>query len=263
MTTEEATVAAKRPKKAKRARKSGTSNDLPLRAAAKRPEPGRRAATKKRPAQPRGGREQTTAGMLDAAAQLFAERGPHNMTVRDIGARAGVSHALVHRYLGTKEEILAAVLLRSDSRIRARAVGVRSLREASLVMLREDRQSPPSQLRIVANAAMAGVSVQRLAIDFATARLLLELAEREHATAGGAQDDAGSDLPPRLLVAGLFALAIGWAAAEDWLRAVFALDELGDQPVEEGLERLVALLIDAAAASPGNDAADDPSPSPV
>ena len=51
----------------------------------------------------RGGREQTTAAILDAAEKLFAARGFTAVTVRDIAAEAGVSHALVHRYLGSKQ----------------------------------------------------------------------------------------------------------------------------------------------------------------
>ena len=71
----------------------------------------------------RGGREQTTAAILDAAEKLFAERGFTAVTVRDIAAEAGVSHALVHRYLGAKEEVYRAMLSRRetvDPRRRAR-----------------------------------------------------------------------------------------------------------------------------------------------
>ena len=55
-------------------------------------------------------REQTTARILDAAEKLFAERGYTAVSVRDIAAEAGVSHALVHRYLGSKEQVYRAML---------------------------------------------------------------------------------------------------------------------------------------------------------
>ena len=71
--------------------------------------------------QRRGGREQTTAAILDAAEKLFAERGFTAVTVRDIAAEAGVSHALVHRYLGSKQDVYRAMLVRNEDAIRSAA----------------------------------------------------------------------------------------------------------------------------------------------
>ncbi|MEI6452861.1 MAG: helix-turn-helix domain-containing protein, partial [Actinomycetes bacterium] len=50
----------------------------------------------------RRGRDATTAAILDAAEELFHERGYGAVTVRDIAEQAGVSHALVHQYAGSK-----------------------------------------------------------------------------------------------------------------------------------------------------------------
>ena len=55
--------------------------------------------------QHRRGREATTAAILEAAQELFSEHGYTAVSVRDIAERAGVSHALVHRYLGSKADI--------------------------------------------------------------------------------------------------------------------------------------------------------------
>ncbi|MEL7158636.1 MAG: helix-turn-helix domain-containing protein [Actinomycetota bacterium] len=44
--------------------------------------------------------------MLDAAADLLAERGPTATSVRDIATRAGVNHGQVHHYFGGKRELL-------------------------------------------------------------------------------------------------------------------------------------------------------------
>ena len=66
--------------------------------------------------------------MLDAAERLFSERGFTAVSVRDIAQAAGVSHALVHRYLGPKEEIYRAVLKRNEDVMRAVASGTDDLR---------------------------------------------------------------------------------------------------------------------------------------
>ncbi|MFC0113320.1 TetR/AcrR family transcriptional regulator [Kibdelosporangium aridum] len=51
--------------------------------------------------------------LLDAARDLFAERGYDRTTVRDIAGRAGVNQALLFRYFGSKEALFAAVIARS------------------------------------------------------------------------------------------------------------------------------------------------------
>jgi AcrR family transcriptional regulator len=72
------------------------------------------------PIKPRG-REQVRSAVLEATRELVALRGPDRFTVRDIAARAGVNHALVHRYFGTKDAVVDEVLA-DESRAVAAAV---------------------------------------------------------------------------------------------------------------------------------------------
>ena len=58
----------------------------------------------------RRGQPHTRQQILDAARELFAERGYAGTSMRAIGAAAGVDPALVHHYFGTKEELFRAVL---------------------------------------------------------------------------------------------------------------------------------------------------------
>jgi AcrR family transcriptional regulator len=55
-------------------------------------------------------REEASAAILAAAADLFAERGPARTSIRDIAAEAKLNHALVFRYFGSKEQLVSAVL---------------------------------------------------------------------------------------------------------------------------------------------------------
>ncbi|MFI1801497.1 TetR family transcriptional regulator [Streptomyces sp. NPDC020379] len=52
--------------------------------------------------------------LLDAATELFTERGFERTTTRDIGERAGVDAALIARYFGGKTQLYIAVM-RADS----------------------------------------------------------------------------------------------------------------------------------------------------
>jgi AcrR family transcriptional regulator len=49
------------------------------------------------------GREEVRRALLDAAQRLIAERGPGNVTLREIAEAAGVNFGLVYQYLGTRE----------------------------------------------------------------------------------------------------------------------------------------------------------------
>ena len=61
-------------------------------------------------------RSETTERILDAAEDLFSRRDPDNVTVREIAAKAGVTHPVVHEYLGSKADIVAAVIERGAPR---------------------------------------------------------------------------------------------------------------------------------------------------
>jgi AcrR family transcriptional regulator len=50
------------------------------------------------------------AALLTAATEMVVESGSPNITVRDVAARAGINHGLVHRYFGTKDTLIAAVI---------------------------------------------------------------------------------------------------------------------------------------------------------
>src|ERR1700758_3632680 len=56
------------------------------------------------------GREEVAAAILEAATDLFAERGPAATSIRDIAARSKVNHGLVFRHFGTKDKLVGAVL---------------------------------------------------------------------------------------------------------------------------------------------------------
>src|ERR1700761_9206493 len=56
------------------------------------------------------GREEVAAAVLEAATDLFAERGPAATSIRDIAARSNVNHGLVFRHFGTKDQLIGAVL---------------------------------------------------------------------------------------------------------------------------------------------------------
>ena len=72
------------------------------------------------PASPDSGRDRRERILL-VAERLFAERGFNDVAVRDIAAAAGVTHPLIYYYWASKEDLLAAVLEHTQSRVRQMA----------------------------------------------------------------------------------------------------------------------------------------------
>jgi AcrR family transcriptional regulator len=62
--------------------------------------------------------------LLDATAQLVAERGFHGVGISDIGAAAGVTGSAIYRHFATKTELLVAVLDRVVDGLLDRAEGI-------------------------------------------------------------------------------------------------------------------------------------------
>ena len=56
----------------------------------------------------RPGNQDTRSSILDAARQIFAEKGFDKASIRAIAGDAGVDPALVHHYFGTKEKLFLA-----------------------------------------------------------------------------------------------------------------------------------------------------------
>ena len=69
---------------------------------------GRPPGPRRQPGAPVGP-EEVRRGVLDTAALLFAERGVDAVSLRDIAAKADVHLALISRYVGNREELVAAV----------------------------------------------------------------------------------------------------------------------------------------------------------
>lgn len=67
--------------------------------------------------------EEARALILNAALELFAERGPDAVGLKEVAAQAGVSHALITHYFGTYDALVEAAFQEHVDRARASAMG--------------------------------------------------------------------------------------------------------------------------------------------
>ena len=74
--------------------------------------PVRRPRLRPRPPRHRHGGERTAERILDAAEELFAERGYNGTTLRDVATRVGVRPPSLYNHFASKDALYAAVLER-------------------------------------------------------------------------------------------------------------------------------------------------------
>ena len=78
----------------------------------------------------------TRRALLDAAAQLLDEGGPEAVTLREVGARCGVSRNAPYRHFADKERLLSAVAAEGWDRLADTVCEVRATRRTASSQLR-------------------------------------------------------------------------------------------------------------------------------
>jgi AcrR family transcriptional regulator len=172
--------------------------------------------TEERQARKRDSAASKTA-LLDAAAEIFAERGYDRATVRDIASQAGVNQALLFRYFGSKEALFAAVVARTGRDQLAESPPAELFARILRAILDKDRAASPDHvLRIMLRSSgedVAATSIRRQIGD-----------DYVHALAG-LSDSPDADLRAHLVLA--------WIVGIDLLRSVAASPPLADADTEQ------------------------------
>ena len=148
------------------------------------------------------GREEVAAAILEAATDLFAERGPAATSIRDIAARSKVNHGLVFRHFGTKDQLVGAVL--------------DHLGATSTALLRRPMRRPrrleralDRQMRVMARTLLDGYPAGQLQTRFPGHVRAARRVRPRH-------DD---DRSARLALANAAALQFGWRLFAPFLRS--------------------------------------------
>lgn len=127
------------------------------------------------------GREGVRDALIAAAIELFSERGPKAVSVREIAKRAQVNHGLVHRHFGSKEGLVRAVQDRLASDIAATVGGAQG--DESLQELLGSIFGATSQqghwLRILAWSVLDGEPETEIQENFPLADRMLAAARRQ------------------------------------------------------------------------------------
>ena len=194
---------------------------------------GKKGARRNRP---RRSREQVSQALIDATAALLAERVSGRVTVRDIAALADVNPTYVHRYFGSKRNLMRAALERADRHVLARIDEMPDVVRGGPAVFHAALQER-ELVAALARASLDGV-IDDLLSSRPTVDRLLErfLAELESGQARGRHD-------PRVIVACLTSATMGYALFGPLVRRGVGLDKEPDDSVELAM---VAVLQDIA-----------------
>ena len=192
----------------------------------------------------RPGKSVNRSRILDSAQALFAKHGPRAVTVRQVAQDAGVSHALVHKYFGSKDDLIRAVLDRVDVSRTATARDSASLRDAYERLLPQVMTQRDHSM-ILVRSAMGGTEYVPLAERITTTSAMVALARKT--TASGADPSpAPRDIDPRVLVSSISAMILGWASIEDWIWPAAGIDPAEKDEVYRQLAEIVGYMADLA-----------------
>jgi TetR/AcrR family transcriptional regulator, repressor for neighboring sulfatase len=173
------------------------------------------------------GKEEVIAAVLQAAAELFAQKGPAATSIREVAARAGVNHGLLHRHFGSKRQLLAATLQNlADSAVELRESGA---------TLKELEAAQELQARVMVRSTLDGFPVEELQQRFPGMEAFLDQVRAGHS----------DERTARLLAAHGMALQIGWGLLGSTLRVAFGLQDLDDAEIRAAVAEQIAKLVAA------------------
>ena len=178
--------------------------------------------------------------LLDALLEMLAERSVAGLSVREIAREAGVNHGLVHRYFGSKEELVRQAVARLSARAHSAQAERRGLSAASFDAFRDDPLVP----LVVARACLDGPH-DLLALAAPPPERLEQLVAPLRAQL--ARLGLTGAVDPYLINALGTAALLGWFVFRPLLAAGYRLPPNADDKLAALLARLDALLSAAPA----------------
>lgn len=175
------------------------------------------------------GKTEITAALLAAADHLFGQKGPDAVSVRDIATAAGLTPALIHRYFGSKDELIRQVLRQHIATFKEAAGPTTSPHIVAKAMF-DVMSKNPAFLRVIAYILLGGHKPEEYLTKTGMVANLAETIKLTH--------KENAKLESAILVSQM----MGWFLFEPFL--LFASDYEGDTAVarEEVFSRLIDSL---------------------
>jgi AcrR family transcriptional regulator len=183
------------------------------------------------------GREQVIESIIDATLSLWSAKGPAEVSLRSIAARAGVNYGLVYRHFRTKEAVIRAAMDRVVARSLMYIQDCTDLVDAMDSVL---PRSTGAHARLLAWAILQYLVDDILPAEDPFLQRLQELAK-----AGASDDSPGADIAAKVRAGSLLATLYGWRLFEPYLVRGLRLEQLSHEELDALIrERMLKALAD-------------------
>lgn len=164
------------------------------------------------------GREAIKEAILQVTEKLLAKHSPTEISLRQIAKAANINHSLIHRYFGTKENVILAVHERIISKLGEQFSVIDSL-DGNVEMLFKISEQNPSRRILLARAMLDGADPHLIRHHFPTVQKLIELLKKKKGEAA-----EPSEYDAETLAAFFAGAVMGWFLYEPFLLASTGLE---------------------------------------
>ena len=178
------------------------------------------------------GRDEVVQALVDAATELFVTWGPDGVSLRQVAKAAGVNYGLIHKYIGTKEDLLRLVFSSVTRDARDRFTGSDDVETAVDELMRSTHPVASRFAALLAWYVLQGRGARELAGEAPVLRSLVD-----HLVADGVER-----VEAQFRVASVVATGLGWHLFGAYLRPGVGL-EMSDAEFDQTRCRLGRALL--------------------
>ncbi|HVN52631.1 MAG TPA: helix-turn-helix domain-containing protein [Acidimicrobiales bacterium] len=167
------------------------------------------------------GPEEVVAAVVDAATVLFSTKGYGTVSLRQVAAAAGVNPGLVHRYIGSKDDVLRAVFAKFAYELEEgpNAVTTPPLRPGTERLVH-------TQQRIIAHLTLEGYDISKYQTQSPVVDMIMD-AIRDYRPV--------EDREARIRTVQILALGLGWRLFESFLLSATGLGPDDAQDIQDAI----------------------------
>jgi AcrR family transcriptional regulator len=171
-------------------------------------------------------RAASEAAILDAAVECYATSGPDGVSLREVARSAGLTHALVARYFGSKQGLVAAVEERLSTELTAVMSGAELTHAASLAELLARAHEHPTSSKLIIRSGLG---------DLDRRIVPAVIAQRCPAATDG-------DRRTRLRRYGAASLLLGWLSWDRYFALALQLDDVSRHVQNDAMAAAASVL---------------------
>lgn len=187
--------------------------------------------------------ESAANAILVAAGELFATRGPSQVSLREVAERAGANYGLIHHYFGTKEMLLAELMHRYTSY--GYTFMGDDVRQTTADLFNADSGNFAEMFTWM---VLDGANPRSVFGDTSSMEAYAALIERDWRQRGASVEDAPFE--PRLVAAVVMFVILVWDLYAPYMRVLASLEDRELPALRDDVLAMLQHVVEASAPLP-------------